>query len=231
MKVTSSYHPVSYTPQKTGSKTKNFSDMYANTVANELTKTSISSVKVIGTPISGNHGFIPFRLLTGQVDTTRKLNMDSKGDKELTAEEIQSLHEKYDFENMSKQEQYNFYCDLTDMGVLTAADVEAIGTSDIRLKGRDVFSLSAENLFPLAPSEEILKGNLYEWMQDFVEREQADYDYILELGMKAKKADKSQYDDSVKMAISDFEKNSTDIDKIMTSHKKVLGLISSLWQQ
>lgn len=63
----------------------------------------------------GNGGTIP-------IDTTKTINWDSKGGKELTDEQISELKGKYDVDNLSAQDFYDLMSDLTHMEVLSAED-------------------------------------------------------------------------------------------------------------
>ena len=53
------------------------------------------------------------------VDTTPPLNIDSKGDQSLNADQIKELSDKYDVTNLTPQEEYNLLQELTDLGVIT----------------------------------------------------------------------------------------------------------------
>jgi hypothetical protein len=230
MRVTAGYGPYAYGQQAGKTKSSSFADVYANTAANKPAKTGAAAggVEVVGTPVAKGRNYLPFRILASKVDTTRKLNMDSTGEAELTEEQIQALKGKYGFDNPSLQNQYDLYCDLTDMGVLSAADVDSIGMSNISLKGKGFFSLSSDDLFPLA--ESIPNANLQEWMQAFAEREQAEYDYMLELEAKYYNGGNHRYDASLGDAIADFRKNIAVIEGNMASHKKVARIVSLLSQ-
>lgn len=60
------------------------------------------------------------------IDTSKTINWQSRGDHELTAEEIAQLKEKYDVNNLSAQEYYDLMSDLTRMGVLSGNDVMGV---------------------------------------------------------------------------------------------------------
>ena len=56
------------------------------------------------------------------IDTTKKINWDSNGEMDLTAEQIALLKEKYDVTNLSPQEYYDLMSDLTNWNVLSGDD-------------------------------------------------------------------------------------------------------------
>lgn len=60
------------------------------------------------------------------MDTSKTINWQSRGDHELTAEEIAQLKEKYDVNHLSAQEYYDLMSDLTYMEVLSGGDVMGV---------------------------------------------------------------------------------------------------------
>lgn len=64
--------------------------------------------------------------ISAPIDTTKTINWASKGNKELTEQQIAKLKEKYDVRNMSHQEYYDLLSDLTHMEVLSAEDMSGL---------------------------------------------------------------------------------------------------------
>jgi plasmid maintenance system antidote protein VapI len=232
MRVNNGYNPYQYQQQKNQATGTGFADL----LASQTTKSSPSSGKTSRAAteddgilhVMSKGGNVPFLLLGKHVDTSRKLNADSKGDQELTEEQILSLREKYDFKNLSMQDQYDLYCDLTDMGVLTVDEVQAIGISNISLRGTKVYSPPDENLFSRNQEIEFSQDSLQAWFLSLVEQEQSDYDAMLEIGEILKSDFQNKYDPSMKRAYESFEKNSSTVDRLMTQHKKVAEVLSLL---
>jgi plasmid maintenance system antidote protein VapI len=222
MRVNNGYNPYQYQQQKNQATGTGFADLLASQAA----KSSPASGATSRAESKG--GNVPFLLLGRHVDTSRQLNADSKGDQELTEEQILSLQEKYDFKNLSMQDQYDLYCDLTDMGVLTVDEVQAIGMSNISLRGTKVYSPPDENLFSRNQETEFSQDSLQAWFLSLVEQEQSDYDAMLEIGEILKNDFQNKYDPSMKRAFGSFEKNSSTVDRLMTQHKKVAEVLSSL---
>ena len=222
---TSNIHNL-YRQQTKTANANSFTDLFANAALTKPTGTGKASggINVVGTPISKELDYLPFRLLARKVDTTRQLNTNSKGDAALTGEQIESLKEKYDFNNLTMQDQYDLYCDLTDMGVLSATDVENIGISHISLKGDGGFHTAAES--PITSGEEAY-GSLSAWMAAVVGQEQAGYDYMLELGEELKK-NGHQYTEFTHRGYKEFQNSIEAIDKIMAAHKKAARVLESL---
>jgi hypothetical protein len=229
MKVSTGYNPYAYRQQAGRGHSSRFADVYANRAAarthsSDKSGSTSGNVEVVGTPVSDGYGLMPFRLLLDKVDTSRQLNADSKGDAQLTKKQIESLREKYDLNNMSLQDQYDFYCDLTDMGVLSAADVDAIGMSHIRLKGDVGFHETSDSFIT---SKDEAYGNLYMWMAAVIKREKAGYDYMTELGDELEK-NGHRYDESIHRGYGEFQDNLDIIEKMMVSHKKLAGVLGDL---
>lgn len=70
------------------------------------------------------------------MDTSKTINWQSRGDHELTAEEIAQLKEKYDVNNLSAQEYYDLMSDLTHMGVLSGGDVMGVHLATVGSAGQ-----------------------------------------------------------------------------------------------
>lgn len=60
------------------------------------------------------------------IDTSKSINWDSIGEKELTEEQIKYLKEKYDVDDLSPQEYYDLMSELTNMDALSAEDCVGI---------------------------------------------------------------------------------------------------------
>lgn len=56
------------------------------------------------------------------ISTAKSVNWASKGDKQLTREQIAGLKEKYDVSRLSGQEYYDLLADLTQLGALSGED-------------------------------------------------------------------------------------------------------------
>lgn len=61
-----------------------------------------------------------------EIDTTKEINWDSKGDKQLTEDQIAQLKKKYDVKNLSPQDYYNLMSDLTQLNVLSGEDCKGV---------------------------------------------------------------------------------------------------------
>ena len=151
------------------------------------------------------------------IDTTRKLNEESKGDQELTVDQIAQLKEKYDVENMSTQERYDMYCDLTDMGVLSVRDIMlgSVGTSPISTttvvkqgSGMNTYNIPGSNIYALRQAE--------------LKDAQFGYDYILKL-MEQPDLDNSPWD---KENIDNYLKRLPLIEHARAANEKVFSILS-----
>lgn len=58
----------------------------------------------------------------GSIRTEKTINWSSKGDKELTEEQIARLKEQYNVRNLSAQQYYDLLSDLTQLGALSGED-------------------------------------------------------------------------------------------------------------
>lgn len=72
----------------------------------------------------------------GSIDTAKMINWHSKGDRELTAEQIAELKKKYDVENLSRQDYYDLMSDLTRMEVLSGEDCARVHLATAPPPGR-----------------------------------------------------------------------------------------------
>ncbi len=189
----------------------------------ELT-TQSSAVPGMIEPLGNGAGLLPYSLLIKQADISRKLNVGSKGDRELTEEQIRTLNKKYDMKNLSPQAQYDLYRELTELGALTAGDVEAVGMSHIMLKG-GFFARAAE--FSFLKRAGGARGNLYEWMNAAVNDEQAQYDYMTRIGERLEQ-DGRYHDESMQNAYLLFKKNLPGVQKMMTQHKRAAEVFKVL---
>lgn len=74
------------------------------------------------------------------IDTSKTIDWYSRGDHQLTAEEIEHLKEKYNIDDLSPQEYYDLMSDLTHMGVLSGEEVVSpyIATVGSLLSGQAV---------------------------------------------------------------------------------------------
>lgn len=70
------------------------------------------------------------------MDTSKTINWQSRGNHELTAEEIAHLKEKYDVNHLSAQEYYDLMSDLTHMEVLSGSDVMGVHLATIGSAGQ-----------------------------------------------------------------------------------------------
>ena len=130
MKVTNGNNPYAYQRQA-NTKHRGFSDMFENTTANKkqanLDKLSFNMQKVNphqdhGTQIKPDKEWL---------NTPGEPNAESKGDKELTGSQILFLQTHYDIENLTPEARHSLLCDLTAMGVLSAADLSSDDQSKV----------------------------------------------------------------------------------------------------
>lgn len=244
MRVTNDHNTYAYQQQRTNTRHTGFADMLRsrgdedskNETAVNDTSTGIDVQKAYEEAVSQTAGarasvsgddrlkdaanafFDKSNEING-VDTTRKLNDDSNGDKVLTAEQIEQLSAKYDVKNLSPQERYDLFCDLTDMGILTSDEVKSIGIG--KFIGVTVLRPTSED-DSSSWMEDISLSNLYEWMQAFINKEQEAYDYMISLGQK------DNLDEHSQKAYNRFQNESAEIDSLMASHKKVADVLSQL---
>jgi hypothetical protein len=186
--------------------------------------TQTSGLSVAVQRVATGTGLLPYGLLIKNADTSRKLNAGSTGDAELTAEMIASLRQKYELNHLTAQQQYDLYRDLTEMGVLAAAEVEAIGMSHIMLKG-GFFARAPE--FALMNDTDLPQGTLLEWMRSVVQNEQKQYDYMREIGERLN-SEQGYYDESMKNAYMLFKKNLAGIEKLMAQHRRVAEVVEAI---
>ena len=71
-----------------------------------------------------------------EINTTKSINWESKGDKQLTEEQIAQLKKKYDVRNLSPQDYYNLMSDLTQMNVLSGEDCKGAHLSHTGISGQ-----------------------------------------------------------------------------------------------
>ena len=71
-----------------------------------------------------------------EIDTTKTINWESKGDKQLTEDQIEQLKKKYDVTNLSPQDYYNLMTDLTQMNVLSGEDCKGAHLTHTGISGQ-----------------------------------------------------------------------------------------------
>ncbi len=149
MRVTAGHNPHAYRQQPGKTKGKGFAEMYADRASKnekqhghrgpqdrdrEIIQTEYGNTGRID-PHDIRHirgrQFIPSFGRGDWANYKRQPNEYSKGNRELTDKQIQGLRASYDLNNMSPQDQYCLLCDLTDMGVLSAADLTASDQSKV----------------------------------------------------------------------------------------------------
>jgi len=105
--------------------------------------------------------------LGGGIDTTKPINWYSKGDKELTAEQIAELKEKYNVKNLTRQDYYDLMSDLTQMEVLAGVDCARVHLAVAPPPGR-YFCPAGFSSF--GPSRGFRGGSLVDYFSDTVEK-------------------------------------------------------------
>jgi hypothetical protein len=186
--------------------------------------TQTSGMSVAVQRVTTSTGLLPYGLLIKNADTSRRFNAKSAGDAVLTAEQISALNRKYDLNRLTAQEQYDLYQELTEMGVLAAADVEAIGMSHIMLKG-GFFARASE--FALLNETDMPRGTLLEWTRSVVASEQKQYDYMNGIGERLN-SEQGYYDESMKNAYMLFKKNLPGIERLMAQHRRVAEVVEKI---
>ncbi len=141
MRVTTGYNPYAYSQQAGKSKGKGFAEMYADRAGKNDKPHSNRGIhdrdrEIIQTEY-GNTGRLDPRdirhirgsrrlfLQSAWKTATRQPNADSKGDQQLTVAQAWNLRDRYDMENLTDEARHNLLCDLTDIGVLSVADLTA----------------------------------------------------------------------------------------------------------
>lgn len=81
----------------------------------------------------------------GAVIPKDPINWDSKGDRELTAEDIARLKEKYDVDRLSSQQYYDLLSDLTQLGALSGED--CMDAHSVRFQGPTVLFIPHDEKF------------------------------------------------------------------------------------
>jgi len=114
------------------------------------------------------------------IDNVSALNPDSKGDKELTEEQISALKEKYDVTNLTKEQEISLLTDLVDMGVLTRE--QALKSQMAKLySDHPIMSVASER----ASAEQLTSNNLIERLTAMIKDEKYQYNrLLLEYGEK-----------------------------------------------
>lgn len=115
--------------------------------------------------------------LGGGIDTARAINWQSKGEKELTAEQIAALKEKYDVNDLTRQEYYDLMADLTGMEVLSGIDCAKVHLATAPPPGR-YFCPAGSTPFGIRRSQTFRGGSLVDYCSDAVEELM---DYLSEL--------------------------------------------------
>lgn len=247
MKITNDYNPYSHYAAKTKGVGEVFAEMLANGMKasnSESQPEKISNVAAVfehsnNIPISGTQNsdvdwdkheqicrrfFDAGNKLMG-IDTTRKPNEESTGDKTLTDEQIASLREKYDVENLSPQERYDLMCDLTDMGVLSMRDILSgcIGTSP--MSTISVVSQSGTSNGPIKPWRNIKDGDMLAELKWQMEDSQFGYDYINYIMKLGEKEDLELWD---KKNIQNYSMRLPLIEQARVANEKKFDIYSSI---
>lgn len=115
--------------------------------------------------------------LGGGIDTARAINWQSKGDKELTAEQIAELKKKYDVNDLTRQEYYDLMADLTGMGVLAGTDCAKAHLATAPPPGR-YFCPAGSTPFGIRRCRAFRGGSLADYYSDAVDELM---DYLSEL--------------------------------------------------
>jgi hypothetical protein len=186
--------------------------------------TQSSGMSVAVQRVATGTGLLPYGLLVKNADTSRRLNAASAGGAPLAPEQASALNRRYDLACLTAQGQYDLYCDLTDMGVLAAAEVESIGMSHIMLKG-GFFARAPE--FALMNDTGSPQGTLPEWTRATVESEQKQYDYMRGIGERLS-AEQGYCDESMKNAYMLFKKNLPGIERLMAQHRRVAEVMGEI---
>jgi hypothetical protein len=186
--------------------------------------TQTSGMSVAVQRVATSTGLLPYGLLLKNADTSLKLNAKSTGDAVLTAEQISALNRKYNLSRLTAQEQYDLYRELTEMGVLAAEDIEAIGMSHIMLKG-GFFARASE--FALLNETDMPQGTLLEWTRSVVQSERKQYDYMHDIGERLN-SEQGYYDESMKNAYMLFKKNLAGIERLMNQHRRVADVVETI---
>lgn len=102
------------------------------------------------------------------ISTEKAVNWSSKGDKELTAEQIARLKETYDVNNLTRQDYYDLMSDLTQMEVLAGEDCMGVHLATAPPPGR--YSVPVGYSSFGGQSRKFQGGSLLDYFSDVVNR-------------------------------------------------------------